>query len=169
MDSVDALSSQIAKNGFGLTVIKGTSMRPLIWGGRHCVAVAPLVEAPVVGDLLAFVQKRDGREIGIVHRLVEIKDCGDRCLYITRGDNCLGSETVRPDEVIGRVVEVHRIGAYRPWYVIGAKKFAVTDAAYLRYTRLWSTIWPARRIVYRLGIRVGTVRRRLMSIFRKDR
>lgn len=169
MDTASDRRSQIELNGFGLSMTHGISMRPLIWGGRHCVAVAPLEGAAEVGDLLMFVQRRGDKEINIVHRLVEHKRLGGRSVYITRGDNCLGSEQVRPEEVIGRVVEVHRIGGYRPWYAIGAEKFTVTDTAYLRYSRVWSALWPVRRICYRARGRLYALHARFRSIFIKDR
>ncbi len=169
MDSASERRSQIAKNGFGLSMTHGISMRPLIWGGRHCVAVAPLGGELKVGDMLMFVQKQGDHEISVVHRLIEIRRHGDRNLYVTRGDNCLVGETVRPEEVIGRVVEVHRIGGYRPWYVIGSEKFTVEDAAYLRYTRIWSAIWPVRRIYYKIRGRLDAMRARYIPIFRKER
>ena len=169
MDTVAARRSQIDKAGFGLSMTHGTSMRPLIWGGRHCVAVAPLDGELQVGDLLMFVQHRDGREMSIVHRLVGINRQGGSTLYITRGDNCLGSETVSPEEVIGRVVEIHRMGGYRPWYAVASEKFTVTTPAYLRYVRLWMALWPVRRVCYSIRARYWAIRVKLSALFKKDR
>lgn len=167
MDSaVASRRSQLQHNGFALSKTSGSSMRPLIWGGQHCVAVVPLDGEPAVGDLLMFMQPIDGKDSNIVHRLVEIRQAGDRRLYITRGDNCLGSETVSRSEIIGRVTEVHRISGFRPWHAIPARKFAVTDQAYLRYTRLWSAIWPARRIYYRFRSDIYGLYSRLRLMFR---
>lgn len=160
---------QIQQNGFALSKTFGTSMRPLIWGGRHFVAVVPLEGEPAVGDLLMFKQTIGGQEKNIVHRLVEIRQVGDRCQYITRGDNCLGCEQVNRAEIIGRVAEVHRISGYRPWYVIPAKRFAVTGPAYMRYSRFWTAIWPARRLYYRLRGCAYSMLALVMSIFKKDR
>ncbi len=160
MDYVDSNRQLIARSGFGLSRTSGSSMRPLIWGGRHCVVVAPLNGEPEPGDLLMFRGLLNGREANIVHRLIEIRRQGDRTVYFTRGDNCPGCEQVSPAEVIGRVVEVHRIGGFRPWYVIPARKFTVNDAAFRRYSRFWAAIWPVRRFYYR-------VRWRLRLIFQK--
>ncbi|MDE7437429.1 MAG: hypothetical protein K2M93_03005 [Muribaculaceae bacterium] len=50
-------------------------MRPLIWGGEHCVAVAPIDGEPSIGDLLMFrIKQPDGTGKSIVHRLVEIRE-----------------------------------------------------------------------------------------------
>lgn len=149
MESVAANLELLERNGFALSKISGKSMRPLIWGGQHCVALTPLEGEPTVGDILVFrhPQHKD-RAVYIVHRLVEIRQDGPERLYITRGDNCLGSETVRRVDIIGRVAEVHRIGGYRPWHAIGRRQFAVTDRGYRIYTRVWMAAWPLRRIVY---------------------
>lgn len=149
MDYVISQRSMLERNGFSMSKTFGKSMRPLIWGGQHCVTVVPLRKEPAPGDLLMFRQRfPDGKSINVVHRVVETRRTGEESLYITRGDNCLGCERVDPSEVIGRVAEVHRISGFRPWHIIPFRKFAVNDTAYLRYTRFWLAIWPARRIYY---------------------
>lgn len=165
MGYVDSRREELRHIGFALSRTYGKSMRPLIWGGRHYVAVVPLEGEPRPGDLLQFMQRLpDGREISVVHRLVEVKQEGDQHHYITRGDNCLASETVLSSEIIGKVAEVHRVAGFRPWYAIPARKFAVTDSACRRYTRFWMAIWPARRFYYRvrahaasLMVRIGRI------------
>lgn len=161
-DYVAERRALIERNGFAVSKTYGTSMRPLIWGGQHCVAVAPLEGEPQVGDLLMFAWQLDGEERNIVHRLVEIREDDGERLYITRGDNCLGIETVRLDEIIGRVMEVHRISGFRPWHAVPAKRFAVTDLSYRIYSRFWSAIWPVRRAAYQLR----TALRQSVSKFR---
>lgn len=142
-------------------------MRPLIWGGEHCVAVAPLEGEPEIGDMLMFVKHfPSGKEINIIHRLVEVRGDGEERRYITRGDNCLGCETVERSEIIGRVAEVHRISGFRPWHIIPAGRFSVTDPAYLRYVRLWAAIWPLRRFYYLMRAMVNGLRARVLSIFK---
>lgn len=170
MAYVPSHRSQLQQNGFVLSKTYGKSMRPLIWGGCHYVAVVPLDGEPIVGDLLMFTHTLPcGKERNIVHRLVEISVVGDQRLYITRGDNCLGCEYVHRYDIIGRVAEVHRISGFRPWYVIPAGRFSVTDTAYLIYSRFWMAIWPARRLCYRLRARVSAVCYRLLSILKTDK
>lgn len=169
MNPVASHQQLIEKRGFVLSVPHGASMRPVLWGGRHCVAVAPLKGEPAVGDLLLFTFPLNGRETNVVHRLVEIRGEGEGRVYLTRGDNCLESEQVRREEIIGRVAEVHRIGGFRPWYAIPARRFAVTDRAYRRYSRLWAALWPVRRQYYRLRARVYGAYARMKSIFNRER
>ncbi len=159
----------MARKGFALSQTSGRSMRPLIWGGQHCVVVVPLDGEPAVGDLLMF--RHQGAEGGvaksIVHRLVEVRsECGE-AVYVTRGDNCIATERVRRDDIIGRVAEVHRMSGYRPWHAIPARRFAVTDAAYRRYSRLWAATWPARRQYYRVRGHVYRLYSRIKSLFKK--
>lgn len=161
------LRTQLQQTGFVLSKTSGPSMRPLIWTGQHCVAVTPLAGEPEPGDLLLFADRRTGKEKHIVHRLIEIRERGGRRIYITRGDNCLGCENVERPDIIGRVAEVHRLSGYRPWHAVAAKKFSVTDRAYLRYTRFWTAIWPARRICYLLRAYSAGALRRIKSILRK--
>lgn len=169
MDYAASRRSLLCHNGFALSNTSGSSMRPLIWGGEHCVAVAPMEEEPKKGDLLLFVSRYGGKERNIVHRLVEIRHEDGERLYVTRGDNCLGCEYVRLTEIIGRVAEVHRITGFRPWHIIPARKFAVTDSAYLIYSRVWHAIWPARRIYYLLRGHAAGIASRLRSVFNHDK
>lgn len=169
MESAASWRRLLEKRGFVLSMTYGRSMRPLIWGGRHCVAVVPLEGEPQAGDLLLFRGRLCGREGNIVHRLVETREEGGRPLYITRGDNCLRGECVRRRQIIGRVAEVHRIAGYRPWYAVAGKKFSVTDAAYLRYSRFWERLWPLRREYYRVRECAGALRARIMTKLRKER
>lgn len=169
MDYVESRRSMIEQKGFGLSMTHGSSMRPLIWGDRHCVAVAPLRSDPEPGDLLMFRDVRGSHEINIVHRLVEIRQTGDRCLYITRGDNCLGSETVSRDRIIGRVTEVHRLSGFRPWYAIPGRRFTMEDPAYLAYSRVWAATWTLRRVCYLIRAHANGMRARIMSLFRRKR
>lgn len=167
MDYVESRRTIIEQKGFGLSMTHGISMRPLIWGGCHCVTVVPLEREPMPGDLLMFRDNRGGFERTILHRVVEIKHNGDLPLYITRGDNCLNCETVSPDRIIGRVTEVHRLTGYRPWYVIPARRFTVEDASYRIYSRVWSSTWHLRRVYYLFRAHANGVRVRVRSLFRK--
>ncbi len=180
-DYVESRREMLRHGGFAMSKTFGSSMRPLIWGGAHSVAVVPLDGEPAIGDLLMFRETgaprneeaggsnivhpdpapgRNGVPNGpapgrnIVHRLVAIREEGGGRLYITRGDNCLASETVRRHEIIGRVAEVHRLGGWRPWYVLPGRRFAVTDRAYRLYSRLWQLLWPLRRPIYALRSRL---------------
>lgn len=168
MDYSDSLRLRLRRNGFALSQTFGRSMRPLIWGGRHCVAIVPLDGEPHPGDLLMFVRNLEDGDRNIVHRLVDIRREGEETVYVTRGDNCLGSEYVRSSEIIGRVAEIHRISGFRPWYAIPKRKFTVSDKSYLCYSRFWDTIWPLRRIYYIFRGHLRSLARRLSAIFRKS-
>lgn len=170
MDYVASRRSRIEQNGFSFTRTIGSSMRPLIWGGEHCVAVATLDGEPEVGDLLQFVIKREGeKEKSVVHRLVEIQGEGKDRVYVTRGDNCVACERVRRLDIIGKVAEVHRVSGFRPWHIIPKKQFSVKDRSYLIYSHIWTASWPARRLYYLMRAHANGLRARLFSIFRKNR
>ena len=150
MSYIESIRTQFEKNGFAMSKTRGVSMRPLIWEGAFYVVVVPLSGEPRVGDMLSFVQTIDGKECSFLHRLVEIRRDGKETIYVTRGDNCYGCEYLRLSQIFGRVAEVHRRGGWRPWYVIGRRKFTVEDRDYRLYVRLWSALWPLRFLYYRL-------------------
>ncbi len=149
MTSIKSQRDILSKNGFALSKTYGVSMRPLIWGGDHFVALAPLDKEPTVGDLLMFrIDKTGGEEKNILHRLVEIRRDGSVPVYITRGDNCVACERVRREEIIGRVVEIHRLSRWHPWHILPMKRIRVSGLPYRAYSRFWSLIWPLRRLAY---------------------
>ena len=167
MDFPAETNSNLKRKSFALSKAYGKSMRPLIWGGQHCLAVAPLEGEPEIGDILMFRQKQpDGSERNVVHRLVKIVQEGDRRLYFTRGDNNMGCEKVLRTEIIGRVAEVHRISGFRPWHIIPKKKFTVTDPAYLFYSRVWNAIFPLRRVYYYFRGKANGLRARLLALIK---
>lgn len=150
-DYLASCRRQIEQNGFALIFPRGVSMRPLIWGGQHSVAVVPLKDEPRKGELIVFTMRREGGETGIVHRLVDVRmdEKGER-VYVMRGDNNLVCEYVYGSQIIGRVSEVHRLKGFRPWHIIPRRKFAVSDRAYRVYSKVWSVSWPLRRVAYLL-------------------
>lgn len=132
------------------------------------MASIPLDGEPQIGDLLVFQQALpNGKKMEIVHRLVEIRKDKDKTLYITRGDNCIGAETVSRGDIIGKVIEIHRLTGFRPWHIIPLKKINVTDPLYLTYTRCWQAIWPAMKVIYLIRAHALNLRNRLFSPFNK--
>ena len=151
---------------FGLSMTQGSSMRPLLWGGKHCVVVVPLDESPRPGDVLMFRYIKEGETINVVHRLVDIRPNG---VLITRGDNCAGAEVIRFEDIIGRVTEVHRMGGFRPWYVIPGKKFTVDGRSFRLYSYIWGVLWPLRKHYYRFRDRTYPLRARIRKLISKNR
>ncbi|MDE7376984.1 MAG: S24/S26 family peptidase [Muribaculaceae bacterium] len=140
--------SEIERKGFLYNLTEGRSMRPLIWGGQHAVAVDRLDGEPKVGDVLLFtLTMPDGAVRVVEHRLVEVRGDGAERVYVMRGDNNLGCEEVRRADIIGRVAEVHLITGWRPWHAIWARKFSTAGRVHRVYTRLWLASWPARRLL----------------------
>ena len=115
----------------------GTSMEPLLYdkGKKHAthVIVEPVSEELTIGDM-PLVLLRDGRYM--IHRIVQIVRAQDEFYYITRGDNCVGSEKISKDAVVGVVTTVYRKG----------KEIKMTDKGYLRYVKLWGFLYPIRKI-----------------------
>lgn len=149
MNGITQRRALLNRKGFALSKTAGSSMRPLIWGGEHCVVVVPLEGEPRVGDMIMFLQGGK-EERQVVHRVVKVESCNGEPVYITRGDNCVKCETVRCGDIVGRVTEVHRIGRFTLRHALPFRKFAVTDLSYRAYTLGWSAAWPVRRVYYLL-------------------
>ena len=77
----------------------GTSMRPTLIEG-DVLTLAPLSEAPTVGDIVLFRY----RGLHILHRIVSASDG----VYTMQGDNCATNESCRREDIVARVVEVEK-------------------------------------------------------------
>jgi hypothetical protein len=73
-----------------------------------------------IGQIVAFVSA-PGRRL-VVHRIIGRHKSG----FLVRGDNLPGpvAETVRPDDILARVVRVER-GRKRVWLGLGLERYAI--------------------------------------------
>lgn len=129
----------------------GTSMQPLLYDKQKKHATHVLVE-PVSGTLakgdLPIIQLDDGRYM--IHRIIQVGENNGDDYYVTRGDNCVGSERIKKEAVFGVVTEIYRKG----------KTIKVTDKGYLCYVKIWTFLYPMRRICkYVMGILVAIKRK----------
>jgi signal peptidase len=82
----------------------GTSMNPTLKPGDRLDTVPCDREKIRQGDVIVFVSPAD--ESKVVHRVVSVDSKGIR----TRGDNCnrIDPWVLSPDQIVGRVISVHR-------------------------------------------------------------
>lgn len=100
----DARDTQAA--GQGLATIEGTSMLPTLRPGDE-VVVDLQARRFRCGDVI--VVRSD--ETLIVHRVIEV-----RPTLATRGDNApAADQPVAPEQVMGPVIELHRMGRAYPY------------------------------------------------------
>lgn len=93
------VEEQLADGGRVKINIGGKSMLPTL-SGKDTILLEPLKEEPREGDILFF--REGGRHI--IHRLIRRE--GD--IYILQGDNNIGTERVKRDAMLGRLVKVIR-------------------------------------------------------------
>jgi signal peptidase I len=83
----------------------GTSMLPALWPGDLLTIQSAAPDEAVTGDIVLVV--REGRLF--VHRLIEKRQVGDGCSWITRGDAMPQNDPPAvSSEVLGRVTTIHR-------------------------------------------------------------
>ncbi len=124
----------LARDGFLLRQTKGASMEPMLRQGRE----ESLIKAPHRQlrkyDVVLFKGPKDRY---ILHRVIGRE--GD--LYRIRGDNCMGTDLVSEDRIIGILAGFYRGDTYVDCF---------TDRAYLRYSRRVVATFPLRRAKVRL-------------------
>ncbi len=116
----------------GKTVASGTcgkSMEPLLHEGKTKVLISPLESEPELGDIVLW-HRKDGRYV--LHRVIGESEKH----YLLRGDNCIRVDHAVKRRVIGVVTDIYRNGRW----------FPVTDRRYLAYVRIWSAIFPLRKM-----------------------
>ena len=126
---------------------QGRSMRPLLYGGKATVIVAPLKEIPTVGDLLLYLRTTDNQYI--LHRLIGI----EKDTYCLQGDNRLEQEECPKDRVIGKVVVIYRNG----------KEVPLDSWLYKLYTWFWCHTPFARKLYKKIHSIKRSINRALES------
>lgn len=122
----------LQKKGFILHYTKGNSMEPMLRQGQEQCVIRSLdlsETEPRVGDVVLF---RRGRDY-VLHRIVGRK--GE--LFRIRGDNCMGADLVRRDQIVGILSGFYRGDKYVD---------CTADRSYLRYARRRRLGFPLRWI-----------------------
>ena len=131
------IQDELAEGRSVLVTTSGVSMEPLLHDKHKKnatqVLIVPHEGACKVGDM-PLVLMRDGRYI--LHRIVRIEEKRGVFRYLTRGDNCIGTETVAPEQVLGVVTEI-----YYP-----KRKITVDDRGYRLYVKMWMIVYPLRKL-----------------------
>jgi hypothetical protein len=115
-----------------LGTAEGVSMLPLIREGIDVIQVAPCDLSRLRPmDVVLFEMPGSPRGSYILHRVVRM---GDGAI-VTLGDNCVSTELVQPNWVLGRLV-----GLYRD----GGEANALEAGAYRAYVALYCRPWGLR-------------------------
>jgi len=120
-----------------ISFTSGVSMEPLLHDKRKKnathVLILPVQGMCKIGDM-PLVFMNDGRYI--LHRIIRVEEKEGKIFYQTRGDNCIGSEYVSQEAVLGVVSEIY----YKN------KTVKVTDENYNRYVKVWMKLYPIRKV-----------------------
>lgn len=117
--------------GVFVSTTVGISMWPMLRNRRDTIVVRPLRpgERLAVGDVPLY----RAADRYVLHRVVAVHDDW----YAIRGDNCLVTEHVRDDQILGRLDEFYR----------GSRHVVIADSRpYHLYWHAWLALWPARRL-----------------------
>ncbi len=121
-----------------LVTTSGVSMEPLLHDKHKKNATQVLIVSNPSGDYkvgdMPLVLMSDGKYI--LHRIVKIISEQGDITYVTRGDNCITTEQVKPEQMLGIVSEIY----YRK------RVLKTTDTRYRFYAKMWSIVYPARKL-----------------------
>ena len=141
--------SELQRRGYLVYTNVGVSMMPLLRQRRDLVMIRRITGPLKKNDAVLFLRP-DGAYV--LHRIVRV--CGDG-KYRIAGDNCIGSELVPEERIIGILTEVIRDGRHIP---VGSRE-------YRRYLK--SVPW--RRCRLKLRHLRGIVKRKISAVCRKSR
>lgn len=100
----DSVDTMLEADGFCITGISGVSMLPMLRQGEDRVVLVRPTFPLAVGTVVLF---RRGKE-RVLHRIVAIRNG----VYVIRGDNCIGSDLVAENQIIGVLVGFWRGETY---------------------------------------------------------
>lgn len=134
----------LRREGVFVSTTVGISMVPMLRNRHDTIVIRPLApsERLHVGDVPLY---RAGERY-VLHRVIAVHDGW----YAIRGDNCVTTEQVRDDQILGRLVEFYR-----------GRRHVVCDESrgYRAYWRAWLAVWPLRLCWKRLRHAIGRVLR----------
>ncbi len=138
-----------------LVTTTGVSMEPLLHDKHKKNATQVLIVPNPSGDYkvgdMPLVLMEDGKYI--LHRIVKIRNEQGDITYVTRGDNCITTEAVKPEQVLGRVSEIY----YKK------RVLKTTDTRYRVYAKMWSIVYPARMLYKKSRNFCGKCKRFLLA------
>lgn len=117
----------LESRGYFPVSTKGISMKPMLRDGIDMVIITRKEERLKKYDVAFF---RRGKSL-VLHRVIKVLPDG----YIIRGDNCIGSDRVAEDDVLGIL----------SMFVRGKRQISVTDRSYLVYSRLIVLFHPVKK------------------------
>ncbi len=132
---------------------RGRSMLPMLRERRDIVTIRKADEERLKKYDVALYVRPPHKYV--LHRIIRVMD---GC-YLARGDNEYFEETVPDSAVIGILTG----------FTHGKKRHSVSDAAYRFYARVWTGIFPGRRLVYRFSRWIMKVTPRMGIITRIKR
>lgn len=116
---------------------RGVSMLPMLRQGKDAVELAPLPGKLKKYDLPVY-RYPSGKYV--MHRVVAVRDG----YYLCRGDNTWELEKISPEQLIGVVSAFKR----------GDRRIGVDDPGYRLYCRIWVAIFPLRRFLRGVKVRL---------------
>ena len=128
-------------------VPSGTSMIPLILGGRDQITLKRFSSPPAKYDVPLY-RRSDGSFV--LHRI--IGTCIDG--YIMCGDHQTAKEyPVKPEDIIAVMVSVDRNGRH-----IDCNSFG-----YKAYSRIWSFLRPVRPVLFKIASVIPGMKKRILG------
>lgn len=143
-----------------ISFTSGVSMEPLLHDKRKKnathVLIIPVTGKCKIGDM-PLVFMNDGKYI--LHRIIKVDEKDGKTFYQTRGDNCIGSEYVPQDSILGVVSEIY----YKN------KTVKVTDKSYIQYVKIWMRAYPIRKVWMRGRMSISRRINFLKKMFTKQK
>ena len=129
MEQLVPLLEEQLDHGSARLPVTGSSMLPMLRGGRDVVSLVRLTQPPQRGDVLLY-RRENGQYV--LHRVIRAGSA-----YTCMGDNQFAPEPgVGHDQVIALVTAFSRDG----------REYSVHSPAYWFYCRLWHFSRPVRRL-----------------------
>ena len=98
----EGVEGSLKDTGFCITGIRGISMIPMLNEKTDHVIIGRTEEGLKTGDVALY---RRGSDL-VLHRVIGLLPEG----YLIRGDNCIGTENVRREAVLGKLCGIQRNG-----------------------------------------------------------
>lgn len=119
---------------------RGVSMLPLLRQEKDFITVLKKTDKRCSKYDVVLYRRPPGQYV--LHRIVEVRESD----YVILGDNCLNKEYgITDDDIIGVMSE----------YIRNGRTCSVNNNFYKAYSRIWYGIYPIRRAIKLLRMKLG--------------
>lgn len=155
--STISIEELLDRDGQIIYTNKGVSMMPLLRQDKDLLIIKKRGLEPLKKlDVVLFKRRKDNsKDAYVLHRILEVYDDS----YLIIGDNCIGKEIVKDENILGILVGIIR----------NNKQINFDSFLYKLYINTWCRFYHLRIFILRVKLFIKNILRKIYRLFIKKK